>query len=79
MHKIKPEVYYQRINKTSYQVKLKKGNNEFVITEYLKDGLPEKVTLEHNGETKILKSVYEAELEANKIMGDKDGRNFTGV
>jgi len=76
MHKIKPEVYYNRIDDNCYQVKIKKDGKEFIITEHLKNGLPESVTLEHNGEVKECKRVYNAELEINKMLEVKDGSNF---
>ncbi len=68
MHGIKPEVYYNIINATNYQVKLVKDGKEVILTEQMKGGLPESVTFEYNGEKKEVKRIYNGEVEANKIF-----------
>lgn len=68
MHKLKPEIHRQIINNDRYNVKLKLHNKEVTLTEQLRDGLTEYVTIAHNGITENTKSMYEAELKANEIL-----------
>ena len=70
MHKIKPEVYYQRINRNTYKIKLVYSNKEAILMEVLKNGLPDVVTMEYGGETKNYKCMYDAEMDAvSKFKG----------
>jgi len=65
---IKPIVYFQRININQYKVKFVFNNKEIILTENLKKGRTENVTLELAGNTQDFKSMYDAEIEANKLL-----------
>ena len=69
LHNLRPDIYFsvpqQRgVNK----VKLVYGGKEIILTETLSKGFTQSVTLEFNGETKQYKRVYDAEVEANKLL-----------
>jgi len=68
MHSIKPEVYYQIIDKNSYKVKLVYGGKEAIIWELMERGYPKSVTLEIDGIIKDFKFPYLAENEAVRIF-----------
>jgi len=67
-HKFKPEVYYNRINGREYQIKLVYSGKEAILTEKMKNGLTELVTVEYLGDPYVCKSFYEAELKANEYL-----------
>ena len=68
MHKLKPEVGLKRINNSKYSVSLKHRGREVVLTEQMKDGMTDLVTLEFSGEVKTFKRYYDAELAATAIL-----------
>jgi len=69
LHKFRPEVYFsipqiRGVNK----VKISHGGKEVVMTETLDKGLTKEASVEFNGNKTLYKSVYEAELEINKLL-----------
>ena len=68
MHKLKPEVHYQRVDRNNYKIKLKHGKKEVILSEKMKDGLTAEATLEYNGEVTAFRSYYDAELAATAIL-----------
>ena len=72
MHKIKPEVHYQRLDKDSYNIKLIHKGKEAIIKEVMEHGFPKFVTLEIDGVVKDFKFPYQAENEAVRILKGKD-------
>ena len=72
MHKISPQVSYLRETGNCYHVKLSYKNKDYIITEYMKHGLTDRVILEHDGITEEFKRVYDAEVRANNLMRGKE-------
>lgn len=68
MHGFKPKVSYRRIDNNAYEIQLIHNNRTVVLRENMKKGLTDFVTLTFGGAVTTLKSMYEAELEANKIL-----------
>ncbi len=69
MHKFRPEIYFpvpmtRGINK----VKIAYGSKEAIMTETLERGLTKEASVEFDGVKTLHKSVYEAELEINKLL-----------
>jgi capsule polysaccharide modification protein KpsS len=71
MHKIKPQIYYLRINKNQYKIKLTLGNKQAIITEIMEGGLPKTVTLEYDGIIENFKFPIEAERRATEILREQ--------
>jgi len=68
LHNFKPEVYKSPYIRGVNKVKLVHGGKEIILTETLSKGFTQSVTLEFNGEIKQYKRVYDAEVEANKLL-----------
>jgi hypothetical protein len=66
--KMKAKVYRKHHSKNHYEVKLEHKDKTVILTEIMKDGLPEHVYMDYNGERKVFKRMYEAGIEANKIL-----------
>lgn len=70
LHGIRPAVYrwLPRVSNTS-RVRLVRNEKEVFITEIIgKKGMTDVVHVEHAGETHDFSRVYDAELEANKLL-----------
>ena len=68
MYGIKPEVYYQRIDRNTYKIKLVYNGKEAILTEIMENGLTKTATLEYIGAVKNHKSMYNAEKEAVEFL-----------
>ena len=68
LHNFKPEIYKSPYVRDVNKVKLVYGGKEIILTETLSKGLTKGVTLEIGGEIKQFKRVYDAEVEANKLL-----------
>ena len=69
LHKIRPQIYFwvpqeKGINK----VKIVYGGKEVILTEVLDKGLTKEAMVEFGGVKILYKSVYDAELEINKLL-----------
>lgn len=69
LHKFRPEVYLsipqsRGINK----VKIAHGGKEAIMTEVLDKGFTKEASVEFSGNKTLHKSVYEAEVEINKLL-----------
>ena len=68
MHGIKPQVFYLRITRDSYKIKLVHNEQEVELTEVMDKGLTKEVTLNYNGLKKGFSSYHTAEQEAALIL-----------
>lgn len=68
MHGIRPQVFYMRLSKESYKIRLVNGDITVELQEVMDKGLTEDVTLFHNGLSKGYKNYHAAELEAATIL-----------
>jgi len=68
MHGYKPEVSYKRLNKNVYEIQLVHNGETVILKETMKDGMTDFVTLTHGEDVSSIKSMYEGEVEANKIL-----------
>jgi hypothetical protein len=68
MHGIKPVVYFERINNNEYKVKLVFNQKEVILTEVMEKGLTKDVVLEFLDTVEQLKSMYDAEVKAVKLL-----------
>lgn len=72
MHGIKPEISYDRINRSKYSVKIALNGKEVILTETMENGLTDTVVLESQGiGSENFKRMYDAELRANEILGSE--------
>jgi len=71
MHGIKPEISYDRVNNDKYSVKIALNSKEVILTETMKEGLTDTVTLEYDGNKEMFSSMNKAELKANEILGSE--------
>lgn len=69
LHNFRPQVYFSiPQSRGTNMVKISHGGKEAIMTETLEKGLTREATVEFNGTKTLHKSVYEAEVEINKLL-----------